>query len=83
LANDPARNALLTNIQGTGGKRGLRPVARREKKHSNFIDVLRKVIKSLKVSASICILVMFINLLHRNQSCNNKRRIKQRPCRRG
>ena len=43
LANDPARNALMTNIRGSGGKRGLKPVSRREKKHSNFMDVLRKV----------------------------------------
>ena len=43
LANDPERNALMSNIRGSGGKRGLRPVSRREKKHSNFMDVLRKV----------------------------------------
>ena len=43
LANDPTRNALMSNIRGSGGKRGLRPVSRREKKHSNFMDVLKKV----------------------------------------
>ena len=33
----------MSNIRGSGGKRGLRPVSRREKKHSNFMDVLKKV----------------------------------------
>ena len=42
MASDPARNALMVNIRGSGGKRGLRPVPRREKKHSSFIDVLKQ-----------------------------------------
>ena len=45
LAADPTRNALIANLKGSGGKRGLRPVPRREKKVSNFMDVLRKEAK--------------------------------------
>ena len=42
VALDPARNALMDNIKGSGGKRGLKSVPRREKKHTDFMDVLRR-----------------------------------------
>ena len=42
VALDPARNALMDSIAGSGGKRGLKAVPRREKKHVDFMDVLRR-----------------------------------------
>merc|ERR1711994_1118215 len=42
VALDPARNALMDSIAGSGGKRGLKSVPRREKKHVDFMDVLRR-----------------------------------------
>ena len=55
---DPHRNALMENLRGSGGKRALKSVPRREKKVSNFMDVLRAEAKSegkvskVKVKAS-------------------------------
>merc|ERR1719430_3047717 len=42
VALDPARNALMDSIATSGGKRGLRSVPKREKKHVDFMDVLRR-----------------------------------------
>merc|ERR1712184_54075 len=42
VALDPHRNALMDNIRGSGGKRGLKSVPKREKKHTDFMDVLRR-----------------------------------------
>ena len=48
VATDPARSALMENLRTSGGKRRLRPVPRREKKVSNFMDTLRSEAKAAK-----------------------------------
>ncbi len=53
VADDPARKALLSGLKGASGRLGLRSVPRREKRVSNFMDVLKKEAKLAKGELSV------------------------------
>ena len=53
VALDPKRNVLMEGIRASGGKRALKSVPRREKKVSDFMDILKAEAKSAnKVNSS-------------------------------